>query len=84
MHSTLALHELVANVPRQASAQTKAPSGCLAAPCCMLLHHICLNRSLVKDVLKGPELPAGPSYHQHVHAQVFRLPPEAGALQKPV
>ncbi len=28
------------------------------------------NKSLVKEALKEPELAAGPSYHQHVHAQV--------------
>ena len=29
------------------------------------------NKSLVKEALKEPELAAGPSYHQHVHAQVW-------------
>ena len=43
------------------------------------------NKSLVKEALKEPELAAGPSYHQHVHAQVWTCHlQQHGAMRRPV
>lgn len=42
-----------------------------------------ITKTLVTDVLKEPQVAAGPSHHQQVHAWVSRLPPAAGWLHRP-